>query len=247
MYLFPETRPALQAFWVQLRDRLRDLGLDAPDELVENRAPMEIWADPSLVISQICNLPYRRYFRDRVTVIAGSDYGLSDCAPGMYRARFVVRKAHTAQALTDLDGATMAINEPDSHSGWGAAATWAQTNKVELRPILVTGSHERSIEAVADGHADVATIDAQTLEFLKRRATSPVHELRVLGSSPESPGMSFITRKGVDPKPFRIALASALEELPDAHRPGLALQGFPVLPEEAYRLPLPPKAEVSPK
>ena len=55
--------------------------------------------------------------------------------------------------------------------------------------------------------------------------------------------MTFITRKGADPEPFRAALQSALENLPPRHRDILGLKGFPILPDESYEIPLPPPPE----
>ncbi|MEM6823941.1 MAG: PhnD/SsuA/transferrin family substrate-binding protein [Pseudomonadota bacterium] len=238
MYLFPETRDAHELFWAHVRDRLRAAGLDAPETLSHSIAPKTVWADPNLVLSHICNLPYRRYFRGSVTRIAGSDYGLADCAPGTYRALFVARKDHPAASPNELDGATMAINEADSHSGWGAAALWAQARGLRFRPVISTGSHRASIAAVASGTADFATIDAQSFRIL-RRQEGATDTLKVLGSTDQSPGMTFITRKGENPAPYREALSGGLAALGDRDRAILGLRGFPVLPDAAFDIPLP--------
>ncbi len=239
MYLTPETRPAHDAFWVLLRDALRVLGIQAPEALSHEVPPAAAWADDTLVLSHICNLPYRLHFRHRLTRIAASHYPLEDCDPGYYRARFIVHEDHPAQTPQDLFGCAMAYNDAESHSGWGAAATWARAQGATLRPTLCTGSHEASLLAVAKGTAEFATIDAWTLELLRRHLPE-AGLIRVVGSTTQSPGMTFVIRRGLDPEPFRTALERALESLPAHHRTPLGLRGFPVLPDNAYAIDRPP-------
>ncbi len=239
MYFTPETRDAHDALWALIRDGLRDRGLAAPDSLDHEIAPADAWAAPDLVLSHICNLPYRKYFRDRVTLIGASDYGLEGCAPGQYRSLFVVRPGHPATRPEELDGARFAYNEADSQSGWGAAALWSRSAGIRLNPVLQTGAHRHSIAAVAQGEADAATIDAQSFRILGRTMDEAAR-VRVIGATPPSPGISFITRKGEDPAPYAAAIAAALEALAPVHRSALALRGIVRLSPDAYDLPIPP-------
>jgi ABC-type phosphate/phosphonate transport system substrate-binding protein len=245
MYLTPENRLAHDAFWSLVRDALRDAGIAAPDHLSHDVTPASAWADETLVLSHICNLPYRLHFRSRLTRIAGSDYALEDCDPGFYRARFVVHNDHPAQTPEDLIGCQMAYNDGESHSGWGAAAIWARGLGATLRPTLRTGSHEASLFAVVAGKAEYATIDARTLELLKERHPE-AQKIRVVGSTTQSPGMTFVTGGERDPEPFRRALRDALSHLPDEHRAPLGLRGFPVIPDDAYNIALPPLVRNAP-
>ncbi|MDD9923150.1 MAG: PhnD/SsuA/transferrin family substrate-binding protein, partial [Boseongicola sp.] len=205
MYWFAETKAAHVAFWALVRNHLETNGVKAPKNLSEMKSPYEVWGAPDLVLSHICHLPYRLQFKDAVTRIAASDYGLKGCPSGHYRSLFVVREDHQAETPQDLDGMTMALNSEDSHSGWGDAASWALANNVRFRPSIWTGSHQKSLRAVVAQEADFATIDAQTFEILKRidPATSMV---RVIGETEPSPGMTFITARGNDPEPFRKAI-----------------------------------------
>lgn len=242
MYLFPETRAAHDAFWAGVRDNLRAGGIRAPEHMAHEGAPEAVWGHPELALSHICNLPYRLHFRGRVTRIAASDYALEGCAPGQYRALFVVREDHPARAPEELEGSAMAYSDAESHSGWGSAALWAIDRGLRFRPTLRTGAHENSLRAVVARQADFATIDARTFEVLKARMAE-TRSVRVVGATDPSPGMTFITRAGQDPAPYRDALAAALAALEDRHREVLGLRGFPVLPEEAYAIPLPPHPE----
>lgn len=239
MYLTPANRPAHDAFWALVRDALRADGITAPEHLTQDVAPQSVWGDKGLVLSHICNLPYRLHFREQVTRIAGSDYPLEDCTPGFYRSRFIVHADHSARSPMDLNDCTLAYNERESHSGWGAVSLWARENGVRIRPTLHTGAHEASLRAVAAKQADFATIDAWTFELLKARLPES-EQVRVIGSTGQAPGMTFITRKGNDPHPIRKALGSALDALPAEHRASIGLRGFPILPEREFDLPVPP-------
>jgi ABC-type phosphate/phosphonate transport system substrate-binding protein len=239
MYWFAETRAAHMAFWAIVRDRLRESGIRAPQSLTDTGTPHEIWSADDLVLSHICNLPYRLQYRDRLTRIGASDYGLEGCPPGHFRALFVVHRDHVADSPDELDGATMALNSDDSHSGWGAAATWAIERGMRFRPTLRTGSHEQSIGAVVSRYVDFATIDARSFQILRR--LHPVTDLiRVIGATDPAPGMTFVTRTGEDPAPYLAALRAGIAEIDGRHRDWLGLKDVIVLPDEAYDLPLPP-------
>lgn len=74
----------------------------------------------------------------------------------------IVASGRAPATLTDLQGRTLAINQPDSWSGHHALR--AHLHRIGLpqagfRRIVVTGSHEASIDAVTDGTADIAAID----------------------------------------------------------------------------------------
>lgn len=238
MYDFAETKSAHTAFWSLVRDHLRKARVRAPKNLSDTIAPMDVWADEDLVLSHICSLPYRKHFR-HLTVIGASDYGLARCGPGEYRSLFIVRDDYSADLPEDLDGATMALNSDDSHSGWGAPATWAINRGMRFRPILWTGSHRHSLVAVVSGEVDFAAIDARSYEILKEIEPTARH-VRVIGATDPSPGMTFVTREGQDPAPYLAALRHGIARVEDRHRRWLGLKDVIPLPVSAYDLPLPP-------
>lgn len=239
MYDFAETKAAHVAFWAIVRDHLRDHGVRAPQSLDDTRSLHDIWSADDLVLSHICNLPYRQTYKDRLRRIGASDYGLEGCGPGQYRALFVVRNDHPAQTPEDLAGADMALNASDSHSGWGDAANWAVARGVRFRPVVWTASHRNSAHAVYGGDADFCTIDAWTYQLLSR--IEPIsRELKVIGATKPSPGMTFVTSGDNDPAPFKAALQAGLDNLEPRHRDWFGLKDIIELPDAAYDIPLPP-------
>ena len=238
MYDRPENAAAHDALWSLIRDGLAALGIPAPDALDRRTHHMEGWARPDLVLGQICNLPYRAAFRDRVTAIAAADYALPETPPGHYHSLFIVRADDPARRPQDCTGYRFAFNEALSQSGWGAPSDWARANGLALSPALRTGAHVLSLRAVATGQADLAAIDAVTFRNLSRwDPLAPA--VRVIGRTHATPGMTFITAPGRDPAPYRAAIAGAITALTADLRNTLGLQGIVILPPESYDIPLP--------
>lgn len=238
MYDRPWNRAAHTEFWALIRDALRDHGVGAPDSLDQDSDPMVGWARPDLILGQICNLPYRALFRDKLTPIGTADHGIPGIRAGHYRSVFVVREDDPADELEDCGGYRFALNDPMSQSGWGAPLTTADALGIRLHPTLLTGSHRASMATVASGQADLAAIDiiSWMIDSIEGRAT---RGLRVIGETVSSPGMTYVTAAGPDPKPFATALSQAVEALPKAHADALHVHGFARLPEVDYDIALP--------
>jgi ABC-type phosphate/phosphonate transport system substrate-binding protein len=239
MYDRPDNRAAHDRLWGAIRDGLKERGVEAPEALDRETYYSDGWARPDLTLGQICNLPYRALFKGKVRRIAASDYGLEGCPPGYYRSLFVVRQGDPAARPEDLAGRSMAYSDALSQSGYGAAASWAARTGVRLNPALQTGAHIESVRAVALGKADFATIDAQTFRILTP-SVPEISALRVIGATPASPGMTFITGLENDPELLREAIGAAIAGLDGTDAAILGLRGIVVLPDGAYDPELPP-------
>ncbi|WP_373353577.1 phosphate/phosphite/phosphonate ABC transporter substrate-binding protein [Pseudoroseicyclus sp. CXY001] len=245
MYQRAENAAAHGVLWGLIRDGLRARGVSAPDALDTETDHKEGWARPDLVLSQICNLPYRALFKGRVTLIGASDYGLDGCGPGEYFSWFIVRRDDPAERPEDAAAYPLAHNDPISQSGWGAAQLWARARGFTFPAGEETGAHSVSLRRVAEGRARLAAIDAVTWRSLERWAPEEVAAVKIIGRTEASPGQSFITRAGEDPAPYAAAIADAIAALPAPEAALLGLKGIVPLPPEAYDLPLPPKPEAT--
>lgn len=238
MYDRPSNRVAHDALWALIRDGLRARDIAAPDMLNRTIAYDAGWAAPDLVLSQICNLPYRAQFKNRVTLIGASDYGLPDCPPGHYRGLFVVHNDAKHDTPRDYAQSRFVCNDLLSQSGYGAAQLWAQQRGFQFSAPTITGAHDHSLAAVARGQADIACIDAQT--FWMQQQDDPLsQDVRVIGTTDTSPGQSFVTGPNTDPAPFFDAISHAIAALPATHRNRLGLRQIVRLSPTAYELPLP--------
>lgn len=239
MYAYPHNAVAHGRLWALIRDALRDGCIAAPEALDTTTGHYEGWASPALCLSQICNLPWRAQFRGKVTLIAACDYGADGDAAGFYHSVFIVRADDPAPDMTAAAAYPMAINEPLSNSGWGVPAQWAQAQELSLNPVLKTGSHAASLRAVADGQANLAAIDCISFRNLQM-ALPEAAQVRIVGRTHATPGMSFVTRADQDSRPYHAAITAAINLLTPADRSLLGLRGIITLPASAYDIPLPP-------
>jgi ABC-type phosphate/phosphonate transport system substrate-binding protein len=240
MYDWPEERAAVDALWAAIRDGLRDRGVAAPEGLHREVALWEAWRHPGLVLSQTCSLPYRTRLHGWVQLLGAFDLSLPGCPPGRYRSHLVTRADRDGE-LADLAAGVLALNGFDSQSGWAAAATHAAAVGITFRHFLHTGSHRDSARAVADGRADVASIDAVTWRLVERHDPLVARALRIVDSTAPTPGLPLITACAQDAAPIRAALAEAPGRLPDGTRAHLGLEGFvPLDPADYLSVPTPP-------
>src|SRR6185437_15806880 len=61
-----------------------------------------------------------------------------------------------------------------------------------FRATVVTGSHEASLEAVAEGRADLASIDCVSFALLGRGHPDLIGRVAIVATSALSPGLPFI-------------------------------------------------------
>jgi ABC-type phosphate/phosphonate transport system substrate-binding protein len=92
---------------------------------------------------------------------------------------------------------------------------------------------------VAERRADIAGIDAISWRAISRHDPCAAR-LRVLGATPPTPGLAFITAPGCDTNRMFDAIAAAIAALPEGHGNTLGLRGIARLSLEAYhRVPTP--------
>jgi ABC-type phosphate/phosphonate transport system substrate-binding protein len=241
MYDFGPAMAANDRLWALIREGLRAEGIDAPDALTRGEAAYwHAWQAPDLLLSQTCGYPYRARLHDRVTYVGTPDYGVEGCPPGHYRSVFVVRADDPRQTLADFDNAPFAYNEALSQSGWAAPQTHAARAGIRLPPVLMTGGHRLSAQAVAEGRADIAALDAVTHKLLLD-SDPGIARLRVIAATDPTPGLPFITAQGGPAEALFRAIEKAISALATQDRATLHLKGLTRIPTAAYlAVPNPP-------
>jgi ABC-type phosphate/phosphonate transport system substrate-binding protein len=227
MYAVRGAREHADTLWSCLRDSLRRNGFDAPEQVSTITPRIDGWLHPDLILGQTCGLPYITRLFDRVELIGTPDYGVEDCSPGFYHSTLVVSATDRRQHLSEFLGATFAVNDRDSQSGYGAmmraAAPLAQAGRFFGRAIH-TGSHEASMRLVADGLADIAAIDSVTWRM--SRAFDPqTRELKSIGTTEPTPGLPFIAAKARFDSGLFVAVREGIAVLPDSTRRAFGLRG----------------------
>ncbi|HMS96614.1 MAG TPA: PhnD/SsuA/transferrin family substrate-binding protein [Tabrizicola sp.] len=244
MYDFGAAMAVNDRLWAGVRDGLRARGIVAPDALTRGEgAYWQAWQSPNLLLSQTCGYPFRARLQGQVTYVGTPDFGVEGCSPGYYRSVFIARKDDPRNRIEDFDGAPFAYNEPLSQSGWAAPQTHAAKLGIRLPPALQTGAHRLSAEAVAEGRADIAALDAVTFRMLV--ASNPVMAgLEPVGMTDPTPGLPYITARGRDPAPILAAVTEAVAALAPEDRAALALKAVVTIPLAAYlAVPNPPSPD----
>jgi ABC-type phosphate/phosphonate transport system substrate-binding protein len=233
MYDFPDLRLAHDALWGALRVQLEKRGVsDVPVFLARDLGHLEIWQHSGLLLAQGCEYPLAKLVGDRVRVIARPRYTAPGCEGANYRSALIVRDADPAITLADLRNRRCAVNEPSSNSGMNllrAALAPVAAGRLFFEAVVLTGSHRRSVAAIASGEADVAAVDCVSWAYLQRLYPSEVAGLRILSWTPASPSLPFITSRNTDPvaiDALRATLGNVFADNALAHvRDQLLLEG----------------------
>ena len=98
---------------------------------------------------------------------------------------------------------------------------------------IESGSHRHSVQAVGEGKADFAVIDAVSWR-LAQRFEPQVHNVAVIGKTALTPGLPMITAHGRDPDLLCDAIDEAIAALDRSTAESLGLIGFRRRGEEDY-------------
>jgi ABC-type phosphate/phosphonate transport system substrate-binding protein len=243
MYDYPELAATHDALWSVVADHLSAAGVsDPPRNLTRNLGHFDIWRHPRLLLGQGCEYPLANSFADSVRLVATPRYAVPGCEGACYRSAIVVRDRDPAETLADLRRRRCAVNEPDSNSGMNflrAAIAPLSGGARFFGSVVSSGSHRRSAEMVAQGHADVAALDCVSLAHFQRLYPSSVANLRILCWTDPSPSLPFITARATDEttlQALRFALASAIADSTlGVVRERLFLDGFDFEPAGDFR------------
>jgi ABC-type phosphate/phosphonate transport system substrate-binding protein len=227
MYDYPEVQAATTALAAAISLSLGDCGTRA------QAAP--------LGLVQTCGYPLTHALRGRVRVVATPRYRAEGCERACYSSAIVAR-ASGPSTLLDYRGSTVALNAPDSQSGYHAlrhALRDAAPFPFFARACW-TGAHRTSVQAVRCGDADLAAIDAVSYALLAKHAAHEIEGLRVLAWTAAAPALPYVTAAAAtddDVVRMRAALDElfsdrALEKVTSV----LLLEGIEVLAADAYEI-----------
>jgi len=195
MYDFPWIVGANDALWASISARLAEAGVQSPKALTRGPNPAAQWRDPTLIFGQACGYPYVAGLKDAVTLIAAPEYAFPGCDGAVHRSFLVCRARDPRRALDEFRGSTAALNGWDSNTGMNlfrAAVAPIARGAPFFRAVVVTGSHEASVTAVADGRADLASIDCVSFALIESGRPELVERVAIIAESPLSPGLPFI-------------------------------------------------------
>lgn len=233
MYQRPELEAAHNRYWALIRKHLADAGIASPENLSQDAEEFSVWADPNLVLSQTCGMPYRTMLHDKVALVGTPDFGVEGCPEGYYRSALIVRKDDPRYDFLAYKDAVFAYNQTFSQSGYAAPYEHIQAYGFWFENKLHTEQHILSAKAVANGQADIASLDAVSWRLMCEYEGF-AKDLRVLEWTRPTPALPYICAKGADPKATFNAVARAIAELADMDRDLLGLKGMVYISKEDY-------------
>jgi ABC-type phosphate/phosphonate transport system substrate-binding protein len=236
MYFPPA--PALQAFWSALAQRLRDDPAVPPGTLPARLSVVADchaqWLASDLLLSQACGYPLATQLAGRVQLVGTFAYDVPGVQGMDCRSQLICRAGDPRHALCDFAGSTLALNDRLSQSGYNALRALVATRTTAPRPFFgatwLSGAHYRSIEAVHDGRADMAALDAVSWALWQAQNPRRAAGLRVFDQTEAYPGLPLISALQT-PTALLAALRRALHTLATdpAHaavRAPLRISGF---------------------
>jgi len=246
MYRRPELDAAHDRYWALIRSNLAEAGVDSPDTLSQDADEFFVWKHADLTLSQTCGMPYRLWLYREVTLVGTPDFGIDGCPPGYYISPLVVRADDTRSTVDAFRNARFAYNQTHSQSGFAAAYNHLDRHGWWFNELLHTGQHLESARSVAEGRADIASLDAVSWRLMEAYESFAT-ELRVLEWTKPTPGLPLITAKGNDADAIFAAVERAILELTATDRAILGLVGLVRIPAEDYlAIPNPPESAGSP-
>lgn len=240
MYDMPWLRAETDRLWQSIVACLPpDLAARAPDNLDRDTPMWDAWRAPDLLLGQTCGLPYRARLHGAVTLVATPVHPLPGCQPGTYHS-VLVRRRGDPRDLATLRGGVQAVNEALSQSGWAAPTATLADHGLTPGRVLLTGAHKASLEAVGQGQADFAAVDAVTFHLLSQGAPEITAPLDIFARTAPTPALPFITAPGHDAETLRAALSAGIAALTERDRTRLCIEGVTYVSPAAYRaLPIP--------
>lgn len=191
MYPFEHLRADYETLWSRVRASLGDDSL--PVSLDWVRDLHASWLEDGLVLGQTCGWPLVTALDGRVAVVGSFDVDVPFASGGRYRSVIVARRPYSVEEWTADPDTRVAVNSFDSLSGWvSLCAAWGG------RParIVETGAHRESLRAVAEGAAEVASLDAVSWEHVRDLAPRTVSSVHVVGHGPTVPSLPLVCALG---------------------------------------------------
>ena len=163
-----------------------------------------LWRHPKLLFAQACWGPMELGLAPYVRVVGQPDYSAYEGGQGeLYSSAILMRRGSVEPAiegspaipLDRLRGMRFAYNGPDSMSGIIALSRdlAALGESLEIfAERMETGSHRASAVAVAEGEADVCTVDCRSWDLI-RRFEPLAAAVEAVGWTARRQGLPFIS------------------------------------------------------
>jgi ABC-type phosphate/phosphonate transport system substrate-binding protein len=244
-YDLPEIRDATDALWAALSAKLAERGFDEIPTHLDRDVPYGVDWNSKCLFTQTCGYPIFTTSRSQFHVLGIPCYIAPGCDGPLHRSFIVVRADSTFQELEDLRGGTFAVNELDSNSGMNLPRRLFAPLNHDGRFFtdrVVSGSHVASIDLVAAGDADAASVDCVTYALLRRYRPDAVADTRILAETATSPAPPFATSARINASVVTLLRETLASVVHDPHNRAicepLLLGAIELADESAYSIVL---------
>jgi hypothetical protein len=165
-----------------------------PFQVIEFPAPApiaDLWAHPRKGAVFMCGLPFTRCEPSPYLLAAPVPSPAEFRGLPLYWSEFVVHADSPHRALSDTFGGRIAFTSTESQSGFAAPLRYlckADGTRPLFREVIAPQvTPQGALAAVAEGRADVAAIDAYSLQLLRRYAPELVANSRVIARTEPRP------------------------------------------------------------
>ncbi len=231
MYAFT---PVLREAWQALFDEFLQLNdsRESIESAIRFDSDYNALKQPGLFIGHTCGYPLMRYLQQYCSPVCVPVFDVEGCNGKYYSSRFIVAPDSDISEIRHCRNHVAAINSHDSNSGMNvlrhAVAQCGQPPPF-FSSVIETGSHFNSLQAVAEGRADIASIDCVSYALIHDERPRITAQVKTLGYSAATCGLPLVTSKTgqyCDSDTMLQRLNEALGRLPESHRKTLHLDRF---------------------
>lgn len=193
MYPFASVAWAWDEIWNAVHRRARW----TPERLTRSGDVHARWYDPDCLITHVCGGPFAALHRGDMHLIGAFALDIPEADGGHYRSVLLSPHQRSLDELTPEVTHAVA-NSADSLSGWFSllAATVGPGNDWP-GDVTFTSSHLDSLRALADGEADLASIDSWSLALIAEEEPELVAGLHRVALGPRIPTPAITARRSL--------------------------------------------------
>ena len=236
--------PAVGDLWRELLENVvRASGGD--QEVLDYPPPQPLgplWARPDKAAVFMCGLPYSLSDRDDEIMVAPAPSPDAYGGEPVYWSYLVVPADSKHRSVSDTFGGRLALTTNESQSGYYAAlGTLMELGGREpLYSELVgpTITVPENVKAVAEGRADLASIDSYGFDLLARHSPELTERVRVVATTEKTP-IPMLVCSGEPSADLRDAFLNAHTDPANRGLMAELLVGKFVVPDPATYLPYP--------
>lgn len=194
MYVFDDaSKAAWQALCSDLLETRNTVVFDCDDDTYRSRA---------MLLGHTCGYPLLKKWQSSHDPVCVPIFDIPGCEGANYCSWFICARENPAISLDAFRGGRAAINSRNSNSGMNvlryAVSELIDRSTLPIRffgQVIITGGHAASLQAVAEGEADIAAIDAVSFHHLQRTQPAMCDRTRIIGPSISLPGLPFISHR----------------------------------------------------